>query len=426
MKRQMIACILACQLLACAISGCGYYKETAATESPEQPLDLTEQYYDSSGQVAYEKPTATVHILIDQSGYECTDAKRAVFVGDGLADTFSVCDKETKETVYTGHIVKKGFDPARHDYIWEGDFSDVNTPGTYYISTQKLGQSYPFEIQDDLYLERLEILGRQLSGYDFSKQTAFDTDCCIAVSNLLLAFELYGEKEDASAYFKNIASGIGKWQQLDDLSQADRQQLSGLLAQYAGTCKEFDEEGARAALSQAKQLFVPAETEGAPETYFAATQLYKASGDRQYRTIVERILEQSGQTVSGNDISGKALYTLGDIAYLTTGYEVNQKLCEQMMDRLLSKAEALSSQAGTHIYRITAGETGDDLYENMLILAIVDYAIVSHEYLSLLKEDIHYLYGKGLLTDISEHTVSEQTYIYFIMMHIAQRKENIT
>ena len=62
----------------------------------------------------------------------------------------------------------------------------------------------------------------------------------------------------------------------------------------------------------------------------------------------------------------------------------------------------------------------------MLILAIVDYAIVSHEYLSLLKEDIHYLYGKGLLTDISEHTVSEQTYIYVIMMHIAQRKENIT
>ena len=219
MKRQMIACILACQLLACAISGCGYYKETAATESPEQPLDLTEQYYDSSGQVAYEKPTATVHILIDQSGYECTDAKRAVFVGDGLADTFSVCDKETKETVYTGHIVKKGFDPARHDYIWEGDFSDVNTPGTYYISTQKLGQSYPFEIRDDLYLERLETLGRQMRGYDFSKQTAFDTDCCIAVSNLLLAsscnfYSVSMEMELINArpgYIRSAASIISTW-----------------------------------------------------------------------------------------------------------------------------------------------------------------------------------------------------------------------
>ncbi len=86
-------------------------------------------------------------VKVNQVGYGKNDSKRALF-SYNEGDFFNLVDETTKQVVYQGPIILKGYDQDSHDTVFYGDFSEFTTPGTYHIETQIGGSSVPFTIDD--------------------------------------------------------------------------------------------------------------------------------------------------------------------------------------------------------------------------------------------------------------------------------------
>ncbi len=134
----------------CLLTGCGYVEPLPQSgdgaEEEITTLGLTPEFN-------YEVPESLPNILVDQVGYEQGSNKVAIFRGEMPPDTFLLIDAETEQVVYTGRIESKGYDEATGDFISYGDFTDFDTPGTYYIEAAMVGRSYFFCIADEAYTE---------------------------------------------------------------------------------------------------------------------------------------------------------------------------------------------------------------------------------------------------------------------------------
>jgi len=103
-----------------------------------------------NSKVEFEAEDVTKDININQLGYTTDSTKIAVFRGDAVIDKFDVVD-EDGNVVYTGEITGPTNNYNAFEYNWYGDFSEVTEPGTYKIVAQEFGDSYTFEIGDDIY-----------------------------------------------------------------------------------------------------------------------------------------------------------------------------------------------------------------------------------------------------------------------------------
>lgn len=135
----------------CAIlmTGCGYVSDLdirqAGSEGEEfSTLGLTPEF-------DYEVPESLPSILVDQAGYARQSDKVALFQGEQLPDSFSVIDAVSRQVVYTGQIELREADAQADMHISYGDFTSLETAGTYYIQAAMVGQSYTFEIADNPY-----------------------------------------------------------------------------------------------------------------------------------------------------------------------------------------------------------------------------------------------------------------------------------
>lgn len=95
------------------------------------------------------------NIILNQVGYLPNDSKRVVFRGDVKDTEFKVVRADGK-TVYTGKIGAGSFNAGAQETTHIGDFSSVTTPGTYKITTDSLGESYTFKIDEDVYKDVLK------------------------------------------------------------------------------------------------------------------------------------------------------------------------------------------------------------------------------------------------------------------------------
>lgn len=89
-------------------------------------------------------------IKINHLGYLEADQKRCVFPYN-QGDLFDVRNADTNEIVYTGAIVKEIVNPLTNETNYYGDFTNITTPGRYYIESQIGGKSYQFIISDEIY-----------------------------------------------------------------------------------------------------------------------------------------------------------------------------------------------------------------------------------------------------------------------------------
>lgn len=105
----------------------------------------------------YEPP-----VTINQLGYKPDASKIAVFRGITEETDFSVVNAENNEVVYTGTLYGERENTSADEVNWYGDFSEVTTPGTYYITCGKLDASYQFEIANDIYDKLLDDTVRML------------------------------------------------------------------------------------------------------------------------------------------------------------------------------------------------------------------------------------------------------------------------
>jgi hypothetical protein len=89
-------------------------------------------------------------IKVNQLGYRPHMIKIAKI--SAPAKTFRVVDASTGRTVYQGVARKVAEnDPISGDDVWEADFTPVKRPGRYKLVVDGVGESFAFEIRDDIY-----------------------------------------------------------------------------------------------------------------------------------------------------------------------------------------------------------------------------------------------------------------------------------
>lgn len=98
-------------------------------------------------------PTQIPNILVDQVGYDAYSEKAAIFRDKDRSQEFYVCEEESGRVVYTGQIMKSVYNEKTGEYDCQGYFNDLKKPGRYYIYSDEVGDSYSFEIKENIYDE---------------------------------------------------------------------------------------------------------------------------------------------------------------------------------------------------------------------------------------------------------------------------------
>ncbi|MGN0630130.1 MAG: glycoside hydrolase family 9 protein, partial [Ruminococcus sp.] len=101
-------------------------------------------------------PAGEAGILLNQVGFRADQTKKAVFRGVSGETQFSVVDASTGAAVYTGSLTGGTYNSSAQETDYQGDFSAVTTPGTYYISCGNMADSYTFTIGDSSYSALLD------------------------------------------------------------------------------------------------------------------------------------------------------------------------------------------------------------------------------------------------------------------------------
>ncbi|MCR4991272.1 MAG: glycoside hydrolase family 9 protein [Lachnospiraceae bacterium] len=144
MCKKTSALIITAALVLTGCSGTGVYKV-----SPD--ADSTFVSMENEAVISYDVPMSRPHILTDQLGYEPGSRKLSFMYGKDLPEEFELVDASTLKTVFTGKVESKGYYDDYSSEIGVADFSEYDTPGTYYIESKHLGRSYTFDIGSNLY-----------------------------------------------------------------------------------------------------------------------------------------------------------------------------------------------------------------------------------------------------------------------------------
>lgn len=94
---------------------------------------------------------ATDKIRVNQVGFYPASEKIAI-VTDSTAKEFLLVDAKTKQTVFTGELKPKGTWEYSEEFSNVADFSKFNKVGTYYVSVPNVGESYSFDISNQVNL----------------------------------------------------------------------------------------------------------------------------------------------------------------------------------------------------------------------------------------------------------------------------------
>ncbi|MBD5542694.1 MAG: hypothetical protein HDR01_00250 [Lachnospiraceae bacterium] len=499
------------------LTGCGY-------ENPDDYKTLDETVDESFLQQAvydepYEKPSSRPGVLVDRNGYGIESEKVALFRGEGLSQEFTVVNQETKQVVYKGKIQKKTYSEIDKEYISKGVFTELTEPGTYYIETSVIGQSYPFEIKEDvygqIYSDILDSFYYHRCGTDLTGAVTVNnhqachlgttklqgTDVVIAsqggwhtgsnfekdvaegakiVSDLLMSYEYIEEKEgteeeaEEKSRLRNkllnevvfevnwllsmqeeksggVYGGVYPEKEtettapemdqgtyyVEEISVEATAEFSAVMAQFSRIYGGYDEEFSAACLKASEAAYSYVEKYGELDDlqYYAAAELYKSTGNEKYHNKLKQYLGLN-QPKENSRFSRK-LY--GDMAYLTCKQKVDVEICAMLMDELMDRAEELAATAKKDVYMVWTDELGRSarqILENTFVLAIIDRIITSHEYLGIMENQLHYLFGrnedgvgmvtgKGILNrtdEGEEYQLYLQSSFIFILHEIIERE----
>lgn len=470
---RSLFCILLSMLLMAGCANAGEFSFDAKTKG-EADSDFT-----TLGLVPefnYEVPISLPSVLVDQVGYDRYSNKIAVFQGELLPDTFTVVDAHSGQSVYTGQIEQRGYDENTGVYVSYGDFTSLQTAGTYYIEAAVVGQSYTFEIADNPYAELYEVALKQYyfnrCGLTLSLEMAGEAAhnaChareaqmkdeasvkldvsggwhvdgaanrdvatgCRTVNHLLLAYELYPEvfgddvgipesgneipdvldevkyeidwllkmqDSKSGAVYSGVSSvdnaALGYLLYIEGITMDATIQFAATMAKFSYLYQNYDWEYANQCLKAADRAYRYAGkylTDVSPEEYFyAATELYRATGGYGYHNVIRNYLAENPVTDMENDF-----IFWGCVTYLATKQRVDTGLCKDLVKVLMSEGERISYAAKNSKFLVIMDEKSNgsaELLRDITRLVVVDHIITNHEYDTILQNHLHYMLGRNL------------------------------
>lgn len=469
-KKYRWICFL---LTGCLLTGCSY-----SMDNGNMSMEHLDVGHDIQIEEADEKEndTSSYHILINQTGYRTGARKVAIFHGDEPVNTFELIDRDTGKIVFKGEAIEKGYDELSGKYCSYGIFDDLIVEGKYYIQIPEQSYSDSFYIKDDIYnntfLQACQNYYNRRCKLAFSddgdrKQDISggwhveenDTKCIVKASqtmaNLMLSYELFGDifsddsgmpesgngipdildeiKYEADWFLKmqdentggvykkivNTNNSIG----VEPVTLESTAVFAAIMSNFSYIYQSFDAEYAKECLKAAEKAwdFVEKDTQKVKHQFWAAAELYRASGHSRYRRVAEEyLLSEIYKEMNDN------YYFWGCITYLATERPVDVNLCSKIMKELMSEAEEISESSRKSMY-LTSGnmlqEDNDRLLNQMMRLTVVDYIIANHEYETVIENHLHYFMGRNAksinyIEDIGNNSNGE---LIFMLSEILSR-----
>ncbi|MCR5673943.1 MAG: hypothetical protein K6F87_09555 [Lachnospiraceae bacterium] len=227
-------------------------------------------------------------------------------------------------------------------------------------------------------------------------------------TDALLCMEVFPE----SAKRKNIAS-LAK-ELGDDILNIPEDKISDIPDKYnyaAVIAKAAyvlpDWEKTEYATGVAEEFFKDAESQSGSDAepvasrLWAAAELYRLTGSKTYRSVVDAI----AMDVVTEGFSYEEPGYLGLFAYLMSPYPTNYNVCTNMMEVIFSKANALIKQnvesefANIRLDGKTKEKEADRaalMLEEVSLVTMTNYISVSVEYKGYVQDRLNYIYGANL------------------------------
>lgn len=131
------------------------------------------------------------------------------------------------------------------------------------------------------------------------------------------------------------------------------------------------------------------------QRFFAAAELYRATGYRKFDLAVKEYLSSETKYDLMDD-----QVMLGLVTYISTKQKVDLELCQTIMKQLMSQAEQISKTSKSSQYLTNGDGTpeGNELIlKQMVRLAVVDHVISNHEYETVIENHFYFLAGRNPL-----------------------------
>lgn len=416
--RVRLSLLIICSLICTACTN------AAAVE--EQPQAVPVQ--DTLGMVpdfTYAVPEQIPNVFIGNTGYCPEDKKIAFFVGNNLDGSFEVRNAVSDETVYTGTLFKAADKDGKVLYV--GNFTGVEEEGKYYIRQERVGDSYEFEISSSVYEKEFLVLERLAREYTYTNvsdaaytltnmlflQEMFDeVDINTAYVQRTLATLLYSQDAQNGAFFSEImeepadaaqaavpAEGTTA-QPEGAVSLTTTAQMAGLLAKYSYLYKSTDPAFSMECLRASQKAYKYMEQyRGNTDTdawYFAAAELFRATGQYKYRNAIR---EYDAMEAGLKSRTSQNYTVLADFTYLSTAYGTDYNRCAALLDGYMDKAQDISVNAtkeNMYVHPDAVTMSDGDILDDMVILRVVNHVLSGKEYEGIERNYIHYLSGANM------------------------------
>ncbi len=134
------------------------------------------------------------------------------------------------------------------------------------------------------------------------------------------------------------------------------------------------------------------------EIYWAAAELYKQTGDSCYREKFEEIAHKQIYHGYGWEDCG----SYGNMAYITTGYEIDNNLKKQIVQAIINYAEILYAKSKEDTFNISLSDNyiwGSNMYCANNGVHLMDAYLLTGEkrFFDMAFEHLNYLLGKNTL-----------------------------
>lgn len=391
-KHRQFFTLICSVLLAVSNIGCGYRVETEDGTTPYAAATSME----GTPIVDYAVPQMSANILVDLRGYSSWDVKKAAVKGRELPESFRLIDTKTGEMVYRGSISSVSYNEEMKLYLGYADFSSFSQEGRYYLECDVIGQSYRFEIRNQYYQELFQE-NYELMAADCMSGALAITDAV----DLLEAFEWYGSvfvDEDENRE-PDVLAALKTWVSHKESSGVADQEMalySAFLAKFSYNYQNYDRQYATDCLKRASTVFgqVQSSINKDADSFFALTELYRATGLQTYRNQILDYKSFFGNNSSYMEETG---YLYGIMTYMCTRQRVDVEMCEAFMGGLMDRAEELSLRYEEMINPVTAKNNGyEELLKRAVDVSCANYVMNIYQYTNIVEEFMHYLMGQNM------------------------------
>lgn len=394
--RQLVFFLLLI-LTAGFLSGCGEVQGQGKTEDDNTLKSPYAGVVSMEGTpvIDYTVPRLQPNVLVNTRGYSAGDRKVAAVKGKNLPEEFGLVDKLTGEEVYRGTVEEIVYHDELGIYSGYLDFSDFRKTGIYYLECDIVGCSASFHITEKMYDALFEETYRTMM--ENSRQRTLTLSEAIT---FLEAYEWYMDvfpDEDADKVpdvLKELRSWVSFMEE-NGVDEEDKALYAAFLAKFSYHYQKFDRKYATDCLQRAVTVFGQVKTAIGrdADTFFALTELYRATGRYTYR---KQINDYKSFFIDNSSYLEERSYLYAAMTYMSTGQKVDMELCQIFITNIRNRAEEISKHYMDMIHPVNAKNNGSaDLLKGAVGLSCDNFIMNNYQYTGVLEDFLHYLMGRN-------------------------------